>query len=99
MSTIISERALDNGLIRYQYEGWHEEKSAPTVTPEPTAEEIAAEIAADARAWRDLELQATDRIPAITDHPQRAAYLTYRTALRDWPSTSDFPATKPTLGS
>ena len=99
MSTIISETALDNGLIRYQYEGWYEEKSAPTVTPDPTAEEIAAEIAADARAWRDLELQATDRIPAITDHPQRAAYLTYRTALRDWPSTSDFPATKPTLGS
>ena len=95
MSTIISETALDNGLIRYQYEGWYEEKSAPTVTPDPTAEEIAA----DARGWRDAELQATDQIPAITDHPQRAAYLTYRTALRDWPSTSDFPATKPTLGS
>jgi len=95
MSTILSETALDNGLIRYQYEGWYEDKSAPTVAPEPTAEEIAAE----AREWRDSELQATDHIPAITDHPQRAAYLTYRTALRDWPSTSDFPATKPTLGS
>ena len=95
MSTIISETVLDNGLIRYQYEGWYEDKSAPTVAPEPTAEEIAAE----AREWRDSELQATDHIPAITDHPQRAAYLTYRTALRDWPSTSDFPATKPTLSS
>ena len=95
MSTILSETALDNGLIRYQYEGWYEDKSAPTVAPEPTAEEIAAE----AREWRDSELQATDHIPAITDHPQRAAYLTYRTALMDWPSTSDFPATKPTLGS
>ena len=95
MSTIISETNLGNGLIRYQYEGWYEDKSAPTVPPEPTAEEIAA----DARKWRDSELQATDGIPAITDHPQRAAYLTYRTALRDWPSTADFPATKPTLGS
>lgn len=96
MSTIISETALDNGLIRYQYEGWYEEKSAPTVTPDPTAEELAA----DARAWRDAELQTTDNIPAITDHPQRAAYLSYRTALRDWPSTSEFPSgTKPTLGS
>ena len=57
------------------------------------------EIAADARGWRDTQLEETDYIPAITDHPQRAAYLTYRTALRNWPSTSDFPATKPTLSS
>ena len=95
MSTILSETALDNGLIRYQYEGWYEDKSAPTVS-----EPIEKDIEADARAWRDSELQATDGIPAITDHPQREAYLTYRTALRDWPSTSEFPSgTKPTLGS
>lgn len=95
MPTILSETALDNGLIRYQYEGWYEDKSAPIVTPDPTAEEIAA----DARAWRDSELTSTDWVVPLSDHPQRAAYLTYRTALRDWPSTSDFPATKPTLGS
>ena len=94
MSTILSETALDNGLIRYQYEGWYEDKSAPTVS-----EPIEEDIEADARAWRDSELQATDGIPAITDHPERSAYLTYRTALRDWPSTADFPATKPVLGS
>ena len=52
-----------------------------------------------ARAWRDQELIKTDSISSVADHPQRSAYLTYRTALRDWPSTSDFPATKPTLGS
>tara|TARA_R110000851_G_scaffold32994_1_gene88085 strand:- start:43 stop:321 length:279 start_codon:yes stop_codon:yes gene_type:complete len=92
MSTILSETALDNGLIRYQYEGWYEDKSAPTVS-----EPIEEDIEADARAWRDSELQATDGIPAITDHPERSAYLTYRTALRDWPSTAEFPATKPTL--
>ena len=56
----------------------------------PTAEETA-------RSWRDKELQATDFISTITDHPQHAAYKTYRTKLRDWPSTSDFPDTKPTL--
>jgi len=64
---------------------------APTA-PEPTAAE-------EARMWRNMELSSTDHVPAITDHPQRAAYLTYRTALRDWPSTSDFPATKPVLGA
>jgi hypothetical protein len=33
----------------------------------------------------------------LTDHPDHAATLAYRVALRDWPSTSDFPDTKPTL--
>jgi hypothetical protein len=93
MSTILSETALDNGLIRYQYEGWYEDKSAPTVPSEPTAEEIAA----DARAWRDSELTSTDNTPS--DHSQYNAIIAYRVSLRQWPSTADFPATKPTLGS
>tara|TARA_X000001036_G_scaffold437921_1_gene484437 strand:+ start:1644 stop:1844 length:201 start_codon:yes stop_codon:yes gene_type:complete len=50
-----------------------------------------------ARAWRDDELQNTDWLMAVSDHPQLAAYKTYRTKLRDWPSTADFPGTKPTL--
>ena len=56
-------------------------------------------IAEDARNWRNHELQMSDFIVAISDHAKRADYMTYRTALRDWPSTSDFPDTKPTLGS
>jgi len=64
----------------------------------PTAPELTAEQ--KARIWRDVELASTDWIVPLSDHPQRAAYLTYRTALRDWPSTSEFPSgTKPTLGS
>ena len=51
------------------------------------------------RLWRDQELKATDWIVPVTDHPQHAAYMTYRQALRDWPSTADFPDTKPVLGS
>tara|TARA_Y200000002_G_C22322419_1_gene513178 strand:+ start:343 stop:621 length:279 start_codon:yes stop_codon:yes gene_type:complete len=50
-----------------------------------------------ARLWRDLQLKESDWIAMLTDHPQNAAYKTYRTKLRDWPSTSDFPDTKPTL--
>ena len=49
------------------------------------------------RAWRDKELKSTDWIVPVIDHPERASYLTYRTNLRDWPSTDDFPNTKPTL--
>lgn len=54
----------------------------------PTAEE-------KARRWRDSELSTTDSLVSATDHPQHAAILTYRQALRDWPSTVDFPTTPP----
>ena len=63
---------------------------APTI-PEPTAEE-------SERTWRDGELSATDYIVPLSDHPQRDAYITYREALRQWPSTDAFPATRPELG-
>ena len=62
---------------------------APT-PPEPTAEE-------EGRMWRDMELSATDYIVPLSDHPQRDAYITYREALRQWPSTDSFPATRPEL--
>jgi len=52
-----------------------------------------------ARAWRNAELESTDWVVAVSDHPELDAYKAYRIKLRDWPSTSDFPATKPTLGS
>ena len=68
------------------YELW----VAPTPV-EPTAEE-------EARQWRDTELTATDTASQTPDWPNRDNILLYRTALRNWPSTSDFPATKPVLG-
>ena len=58
----------------------------PALTPEQ-----------EARRWRDEELFATDIAAQTPDWPNRDNILTYRAALRDWPSTSDFPATKPTL--
>ena len=71
----------------------HYEAFVGPVQPEPTAAEAA-------RVWRDEELLSTDFIVPLSDHPQRAAYLAYRTALRDWPADSDtFPDTKPELGS
>ena len=69
----------------------HYELYVEPTPPEPTAEETA-------RQWRDSELSATDYIVPLTDHPQRAAYMTYRQALRDWPSTESFPDTRPELG-
>lgn len=63
---------------------------APTPV-EPTAAETA-------RQWRDMELSSSDQAAQTPDWPNRDNILTYRAALRDWPSTSNFPATKPTLG-
>ena len=63
---------------------------APTPV-EPTAEETA-------RGWRNGELSSTDTASQTPDWPNRDNILLYRTALRNWPSTSDFPDTRPTLG-
>ena len=51
----------------------------------------------EAREWRNRQLMLTDSIVPLTDHPDHTATMAYRTALRGWPSTSDFPATRPTL--
>ena len=66
---------------------------------EPLRTKSDSEIAQEEKVWRDRELKDTDWIVAVTDHPQLAAYKTYRQELRDWPSTGDFPDTRPELGS
>ena len=53
-------------------------------------------IEGDAKAWRDQELRDTDFIVPTLDYPNHAQWLTYREQLRDWPSTDNFPETKPT---
>ena len=68
----------------------YEEWVAPTPV-EPTAEE-------SERMWRDRELSSTDKTAQTPDWPNRDNILAYRTALRNWPSTEDFPATRPELG-
>ena len=91
---VINRVRADSDFMEEHYAGSYE----AVVVPAPTADEIARANVRQARSWRDGELTATDHITAITDYPQRAAYMTYRTALRDWPSTEDFPETRPTLG-
>ena len=86
----INRIVADLAFVEANYAGRYEESIAAT-SPVP------AEDAA--RLWRNEELEATDFIVPLSDHPQRAAYMTYRTALRDWPSTDAFPNTRPALGS
>ena len=86
----INRIVADLAFVEEHHAGRYEE-AIPAQSPVP-AEEAA-------RLWRDGELEATDFIVPLSDHPQRAAYMTYRTALRDWPSTDAFPNTRPALGS
>jgi len=51
----------------------------------------------EAREWRNEELSRIDFIVPLIDHPQHEAYMQYRQLLRDWPSTNDFPTTKPLI--
>ena len=60
---------------------------------EPASKEESAKI------WRNEQLKATDPVVPLTDHPQHSQYMAYRQALRDWPSTTDFPDTRPELGN
>ena len=75
----------DNIDIGYTY------KDKKFVAPEKPAEDKELE----ARQWRDSELKLTDFIVPTTDYPKHAEWLTYREELRDWPSTENFPDTKP----
>ena len=64
--------------------------------PPPTLpQELINDIAKD---WRNGELAKTDTLYLLDDYPDKDKLKAYRQALRDWPSTSDFPDTRPTLG-
>ncbi len=69
----------------------HYELYVEPTAPQPTAAEAG-------RRWRNDELACTDTASQTLDWPNRDNILTYRTALRNWPATSDFPATRPELG-
>ena len=62
---------------------------------EPEVPALTAEQ--EGRMWRDDELRSTDTASQTPDWPNRDNIIIYRAALRNWPSTSDFPDTKPTL--
>jgi len=67
--------------------------------PQDSAEEKAEIDRLLARIWRDNELKNTDKYVSVTDHPDHAKIMDLRVRLRNWPSTDDFPDTKPTIGS
>ena len=102
-SAYIEIPSYDQSYLRRKYVGgaWTAEvvplqayKAALVDTPEPVAVEEPVE---EPRPWRDSELAKTDILMLLPDYPDKDSLTTYRQKLRDWPSTGDFPATKPTL--
>ena len=98
MSTYIITNNEGNEINRINSSAAFVEENYPNchslvviATDELTAEQTA-------RGWRNEELSSTDTASQTPDWPNRDNILLYRTALRNWPSTSDFPATKPVLG-
>lgn len=88
-----SQNPQEGDLLRYVYENGTI-KTKTFRAPSPITTE---DIEDEARQWRNSELGSTDWIVPLTDHPERSAYMTYREALRNWPSTSDFPDNKPAV--
>ena len=102
-SAYIEIPSYDQSYLRRKYVGgaWTAEvvplqayKAALVDTPEPVAVEEPVE---EPRPWRDSELAKTDILMLLPDYPDKDSLTTYRQKLRDWPSTGDFPDTKPTL--
>lgn len=46
-------------------------------------------------AWRNEMLNQTDSLMALADYPYKEKLTQWRQILRDWPSTEDFPETRP----
>jgi len=84
----INRIQADEAFVTEHFAGRYEEVVFET---DPIPEEDLARI------WRNSELEATDKAAGIADWPNRDNILTYRAELRGWPSTSDFPATRPEL--
>ena len=87
-------------LIIGEYNGSASEADLAPYTGAWPIPQTDAAVEKEAKQWRNEELIETDTMAQhLPDHSGHAAWKNYRTALRDWPSTADFPATKPTLGS
>tara|TARA_R100000995_G_C3440296_1_gene102954 strand:- start:459 stop:761 length:303 start_codon:yes stop_codon:yes gene_type:complete len=67
------------------------------VTNFPSEDDLLNQEKTQARRWRDNELERTDTMSLLPDHPKKTEIAAYRVKLRDWPSTSDFPNIPPEL--
>ena len=91
---VVNTIEADQDFVDAHHSGKHE----LVVPPELTESQLTEIATREARNWRNHELETTDKAANTLDWPNRDNILLYRTALRNWPSTSDFPATRPVIG-
>ena len=88
--------AEESFVVAQAYDAYELVPNNEPEEPDLSEEDLSAQLS---REWRNEELKNSDWIVAVTDHPQRADYITYRETLRSWPADeANFPDTKPTLG-
>ena len=88
---IVNSIIADEDFVKANYD-YYEVDNREFIPPMPSDEDFG-------RMLRNKELERTDLLLLLPDHPDKDNLTTYRQELRDWPSTSDFPDTLPTLGS
>jgi hypothetical protein len=95
-----NEEPQEGDWVRYVYDnGDTVEKQYHTPpSPEVVAERNHKIKLDNEKAWRNSELAKTDLLILLPDYPYKEQLTVYRQALRDWPSTTDFPDTRPELG-
>ena len=76
-----SKTAFDSDSLRYDYSETLEDDVFETYE----------------REWRNIELEKYDLLSLLTNTPNHDGILIYKQTLRDWPSTEDFPMTRPIL--
>lgn len=87
---IINTIYADESFVKANYSNY---EAKTYTTPTPLDSKVLA------RFWRNDKLVESDTDPEhLPDHPKHDAWKAWRTALRDWPSTSNFPDTRPTKG-
>jgi hypothetical protein len=88
---VLNTIVADVSFVEENFE-FYEEFEEPVVAVDET---VIAEN--EAKEWRDSELERTDLLMVVPDYPYKTQLEAYRQALRDWPSSENFPETRPTL--
>lgn len=90
-----NDNPISGDFVKIIYpNGDYEKKTfweSPVIEIGTEEEETKKYLINDCIYWRNLELQATDYIVPLIDHPKHAAYMAYRQELRDYPAQEDFP--------
>lgn len=94
---LTKESSVSDDLKRYRKAIQEKDTETLRQLSQEKSKKLQAERFVLEKNWRNQELSRTDKIAQTPDWPNREAILEYRQKLRDWPSTEDFPKTRPEI--